>query len=120
MLMEIALPKMRGLLVMMMMMISPSGREVSPAESLCRRSKVLLHKFRLEAATLRPENPLLIFFLGQNDLYTRRWAPKVGHAGHNPPGRAWGPRCALVGCAHPGPPPVPLFWYISHFDIEKK
>ena len=33
--------------------------------------------------------------------------------GHNPPG------CALVGCAHPGPPPVPIFWYISHFDLEK-
>ena len=29
------------------------------------------------------------------------------------------PRRALVGCAHPGPPPVPIFWYISHFDLEK-
>ena len=35
MLMEIALPKMGELLVMMMTMISPSGREVSPAEQLC-------------------------------------------------------------------------------------
>ena len=34
MLMEISLPKMGELLVMMMMMISPSGREVPPAESL--------------------------------------------------------------------------------------
>ena len=32
MLMEIALPKMGELLVMMMAMISPSWREVSPAE----------------------------------------------------------------------------------------
>ena len=32
MLMEIALPKMGELLVMMMMMISPSGREVPPAK----------------------------------------------------------------------------------------
>ena len=39
--------------------------------------------------------------------------------GYNPPGRAREPRCALVGCAHPGPPPVPIFWYISHFDLEK-
>ena len=39
--------------------------------------------------------------------------------GHNPPGRAKEPRRALVGCAHPGPPPVPIFWYISHFDLEK-
>ena len=28
-----------------------------------------------------------------------------------------GAQCALVGCAHPGPPPVPIFWYISHFDL---
>ena len=34
MLMEIALPKMGELLVMMMTMISPSGREVPPAKSL--------------------------------------------------------------------------------------
>jgi len=40
--------------------------------------------------------------------------------GHNPPGRAREPRRALVGCAHPGPPPVPIFWYISHFDLEKR
>ena len=89
MLMEIALPKMGELLVMMITMISPSGREVPPAESLCRRAKVLLPKFRLEAAALHLESTPLILFLGQNDLYTRRWAPKVGRGGHNPPGRAW-------------------------------
>ena len=65
MLMEIALPKMGELLLLMMMtMISPSGREVPPAESLRRRAKVLLPKFRLKAMPLRPESPLLIFFLG--------------------------------------------------------
>jgi hypothetical protein len=53
MLMEIALPKMRGLLVMTMAMISPSGREVPPAESLRRRAKVLLPNFCLETAVLR-------------------------------------------------------------------
>ena len=62
MMMEIALPKMRGLLVVMVTMISPSGREVPLAESLCRRAKVLLPKFRLETAALRPESHLLIFF----------------------------------------------------------
>ena len=61
MLMEIALPKMGELLVMMMTMISLSGREVPPVESLHRRAKVLLPKFRLEAAVLCPESPLLIF-----------------------------------------------------------
>ena len=54
MLMDISLPKMRELLVMMMTMISPSGREVPPAESLYRRTKVLLPKFRLETAPLSP------------------------------------------------------------------
>ena len=62
MLMEIALPKMGELVVMMMMMISPSGREVPPAESLRRRAKVLLPKFRLEIAVLHPESLPLIFF----------------------------------------------------------
>ena len=48
MLMKIGLPKMRGVLVMTIASISPSRREVSPAESLRRRAKVLLPKFRLE------------------------------------------------------------------------
>ena len=61
MLMEISLPKMGELLVMMMTMISPSEREVPPAELLLRREKVLLPKFHLEMAALRPESPLLIF-----------------------------------------------------------
>ena len=94
MLMEIALPKMGELLVMMMTMISPSGREVPPAESPRQWAKVLLPKFRLEMAALRPESPLLIFFLGQSNLYSRRWAPEVGWAKHNLPGRT------LVYCAH--------------------
>ena len=39
--------------------------------------------------------------------------------GHNPLGRARQPMRALVGCALLGPPPVPIFWYISHLDLEK-
>ena len=61
MLMDIALPKMGELLVMVMTMISPSGREVPLAESLRRRAKMLLPKFRLEVAALRPEYPPFIF-----------------------------------------------------------
>ena len=53
----------------------------------------------LETAAFSPESPLL-FFLGQNDLYTRRWAPQVGLGEHNPPGRAWAAWHAQVGCAH--------------------
>ena len=61
MLVEISLPKMGEMLVMMMTMISPSRREVPPAESLRWRAKVLLPKFRLETAALHPKSPLLIF-----------------------------------------------------------
>ena len=44
----------------------------------------------------------------------RRWAwVSTRHQGARPPRRA------LVGCAQPSPPPMPLFWYISHFDLEK-
>ena len=90
MLMEISLPKMGELLVMMRTMISPSRREVPPVESLRRRAKVLLPKYHLDAVALRPESPRLIF-LGQNNLYNKRWAPEVGLGEHNPPGRAWAP-----------------------------
>ena len=55
----------------------PLREGTSPTESLRRRAKVLLPKFRLETATLHPESPLLIF-LGQNYLYPRRWASEVG------------------------------------------
>ena len=61
MLMKIALPKIGELLVMMLTMISPSGREVPPAESLRWSAKVLLPKFRLETVALHPESPLFIF-----------------------------------------------------------
>ena len=114
MLIEIDLPKMGELLVMMMTMISPSGREVPLAESLRRRAKVLLPKFRLETAALRPESPLL-FFLGQNDLYTRIWAPEVGRGGHNPPRHAWAAWRTQVGCSHlVGPSGSYLLQYFSY------
>ena len=29
------------------------------------------------------------------------------------------PQARQVGCGLLGPPPVPIFWYISHFDLEK-
>ena len=106
MLMEIALPKTGELLVMMMTMISPSGREVPPAESLRQRAKVLLPKFRLETEALHPESPLL-FFLGQNDVYTRRWASKVGLGEHNPSGRL-GSLARPGGLCPLGGPPLVL------------
>jgi hypothetical protein len=61
MLMEIDPLSMRGSLVMTMASISPSGREVSPAEQLRRSPRLLLPRFRLETAALHPESSLLIF-----------------------------------------------------------
>ena len=69
MLMKIDLPKMRGVLVMTIASISPFGRKVPPAESLRRRAKVLLPKFRLEAAALHPESPPPNFFRFFGNLY---------------------------------------------------
>ena len=112
-LMEIALPKMGELLVMRMTMISPSGREVSLAEALRQRAKVLLPKFRHETTALHPESPPLIF-LGQNDLYTRRWALEMGLGEHNPPGHAWAPWRAQVRCAHLL---GPLWWLFAPMFI---
>ena len=65
MLMEIALPKMGELLVMMMTMISPSGREVPSAESLRLRAKVLWPKFRLVTEALHPESPYPLFSMSK-------------------------------------------------------
>ena len=54
MLMEIDPLPMRGSLVMTMVMISPSRREVSPAEQLCRSPRLVPPRFRLVAAEFRP------------------------------------------------------------------
>ena len=57
MLMEIDPLLMRGSLVM----ISPSQREVSPAEQLCRSSRLIPPRFRLVAAEFRPVSLPMIF-----------------------------------------------------------
>ena len=62
MLMEIDPLLMRGWLMTTMVMISPSRREVSSAEQLRQSPRLVLPKFRLETAALRPESFLLIFF----------------------------------------------------------
>ena len=74
MLMKIGPPTMRGSLVMSMATISPSRREVSPAESLCRRAKVLLPKFCLETAAHRPESLLYIFSRANGLIYQKMGA----------------------------------------------
>src|SRR6266566_2305248 len=95
MLMKIGLPKMRGALVMTIASISPSGREVPPAESLRRRAKELLPKFCLEAVALHPESPPLIFSRSRVTIYQKmgteggpRW-PQPIRACLGGPGVPW-------------------------------
>ena len=66
-LMEIDPLLMRGLLVMTFVMISPSRREVSPAEQLCRSPRLVPPRFCLVAAESHPES-LLIIFLRMKDF----------------------------------------------------
>ena len=61
MLMEIDPLPMRRSLVMTMAMISPSRREVSPAEQLCRSPRLVPPRFRLVAVEFLPESLLMIF-----------------------------------------------------------
>ena len=61
MLMEIDPLPMRGSLVMTMVMISPSQREVSLAEQLRRSPRLVPPKFRLMATEFPPVSLVLIF-----------------------------------------------------------
>ena len=63
MLMEINPLSLRGSLVMMMASISPSRREVSPAEQLRRSPRLVPPRFHLVAAEFHPKRLLLVFFL---------------------------------------------------------
>ena len=72
---------------MTMATISPSGREVSPAGSSCRSSRLVLLKFRLVAAAKPRKSSLLIFFLDK----TLHIAKEGGQwAAHKPPWRGLG------------------------------
>ena len=62
MLMEIDPLPMRGSLVMTLVMISPSRREVSPAEQLHQSPRLIPPRFRLVAVEFRPERLPLVFF----------------------------------------------------------
>ena len=67
---------------MTMVMISPSRREVSPAEQLYQSPRLVPPRFRLVAAEFRPVSLPMIFFLGKS-LH-------IAEDGHR---RAiWGPR----------------------------
>ena len=96
---------MRGALVMTMAMISPSRREVSPAEQLRQSPRLVPPRFRLVAAEFRPRRWLVIFS-HRKTSYSRRW-PLEGHQGaHEVGGRAQGGRArpppSWAGCGPPG------------------
>ena len=94
MLMKIRPPMIRGSLVMSMAMISPSRREVSPAESLRWRAKVLLPKFRLETAAHHPESLLSIFARANGHIYQKMGArgwPGAPRGTRARPGALWAP-----------------------------
>ena len=61
MLMEIDPLPMRGSMVMTMVTISPSRRDVSPAKQLCQSPILVPPRFHLAAAEFHPVSFLLIF-----------------------------------------------------------
>ena len=65
MLMEIDPLPMRGSLVMMLVMISPSRREVSPAEQLRQSPRLIPPRFLLVASEFRPVSLPTIFSRGK-------------------------------------------------------
>ena len=79
MLMEIDPLPMRGSLVMTLVMISPSRREVSPAKQLRQSPRLIPPRFRLVAAEFRPVSLPTIFFQGKSD--------DIAEDGHRRPAR---------------------------------
>ena len=97
MLMEIDPLPMRGSLVMTMVMISPSRRDVSPAEQLRQSPRLVLPR----GGGVSSRELAYDFFPGRKNSYSKRWAPEAcqgaHEAGAHPGGRArpppsW-PRC---------------------------
>src|SRR6187399_733870 len=77
MLMKIALPKMGELLVMTAVTISPSRREVSPAEQLCRSP-------RLVSASVPPRDGGVWSRKPPSDFFQVK-TPHIGEDGHRGP-----------------------------------
>ena len=67
-------------------MISPSRREVSPAELLRQSPRLVPPRFRLVVVEFRPVS-LLIIFSRRKTPYSRRWASE-GHQGAHEAGGA--------------------------------
>ena len=116
MLMEIDPLPMGGSLVMTMLMISPSRRDVSPAEQLRQSPRLVLPRFRPEMAVLHPENFLMIFSTAKDT----KQKMGIGGLPGGPRGRG---RAQGVGHAlHPrgqGVPPLRLIhWPVFFINFK--
>ena len=107
---------MRGALVMMMMMISPSRREVSPAEKVRQSPRLVPPRFRLVAAESRPERLLMIFFLDER-LHIEEDGHRRANRGPTRQGRALGVGRAPTLVDRWWPPdvflPLGIFYYFQ-------
>ena len=92
-LMEIDPLPMRGSMVMTMVMISPSRRDVSLAEQLRRSPRLVPPRFRLVAVEFRPVSLLMIFPRLKDLIWQKRG---TGGLPGGPRGRG---RAQGVGCA---------------------
>ena len=102
MLMEIDPLPMRGSMVMTMVMISPSRRDVSPAEQLRPSPRLVPQRFRLEKAVLHLESFLLLFSRAKDTLYQKMGIGGLP-GGPRGRGRALHPRGLWV---------APLWWFL--------
>ena len=112
MLMKIDPLPVRGSLVMTMAMISPSRREVSPAEQLRQTPRFVPPRFRLVAAESHPVSLLMIFSRVKDFIYQ-----KMGTGGlpGGPRGRG---RAQGVGRApHPRAQGVGPLWYSAQYVL---
>ena len=103
---------------MTMATISPSGREVSPAGSSCRSSRLDLLKFRLVAAA-KPRKSSRMIFLERNPSYSKRGGQWASRLPTSPLGvtRGW-PRQA--GLWPPAGAPPALLWPSIFYRSGKK
>ena len=96
---------MRGVLVMTMVMISPSQREVSPAEQFRQSPRLVSPRFRLVAAEFRPRRWLVIFS-SSKDFISQKMDMGGPPGGPRGRGRAQGGRArpspSWAGCGPPG------------------
>ena len=101
-----------------MVMISPSRREVSPAEQLCQSPRLIPPRFRLVATESRPER-LPAIFSHQKTSYRRRWASESHQGAHEVGGRAQGEGGAPTLMSRvwaPWPSPLATIFFI-YFNI---